>query len=59
VAKRRANDVDRLATRLLGRPARRRGLPPGNPPSGRNDPCLCGSGKTFKRCCLVGPLSGS
>jgi uncharacterized protein YecA (UPF0149 family) len=21
---------------------------------GRNDPCPCGSGKKFKKCCLVG-----
>jgi hypothetical protein len=21
---------------------------------GRNDPCPCGSGKRFKRCCLAG-----
>lgn len=24
---------------------------------GRNDPCPCGSGKKFKRCCLVGGKS--
>jgi uncharacterized protein YecA (UPF0149 family) len=23
-----------------------------NPPVGRNDPCPCGSGKKFKKCCL-------
>jgi len=23
------------------------------PPHGRNSPCLCGSGKKYKRCCLV------
>lgn len=22
------------------------------PPPGRNDPCLCGSGKKYKKCCL-------
>jgi hypothetical protein len=24
---------------------------------GRNDPCLCGSGKKYKRCCLTAPTS--
>ena len=24
------------------------------PKVGRNDPCLCGSGKKFKKCCLNG-----
>ncbi len=23
-----------------------------DPPRGRNDPCYCGSGKKFKRCCM-------
>lgn len=32
-----------------------RRLGPGGPPIGRNDPCPCGSGKKFKRCCLAGP----
>lgn len=27
--------------------------PPVNKTVGRNDPCLCGSGKKFKKCCLV------
>ena len=31
-------------------PIRRQG-----PRLGRNDPCACGSGKKFKRCCLGGP----
>jgi uncharacterized protein YchJ len=25
---------------------------PGNPLPRRNDPCICGSGKKFKKCCL-------
>ncbi|MBL9136562.1 MAG: SEC-C domain-containing protein [Verrucomicrobiales bacterium] len=25
--------------------------------TGRNDPCPCGSGKKFKKCCLVAPPS--
>ena len=25
------------------------------PRVGRNDPCPCGSGKKFKRCCYTGP----
>ena len=24
-----------------------------DPPLGRNDPCLCGSGKKYKKCCLT------
>lgn len=27
------------------------------PKLGRNDPCLCGSGKKFKRCCRLAPSS--
>jgi SWIM/SEC-C metal-binding protein len=27
------------------------------PKIGRNDPCPCGSGKKFKRCCVDQPLS--
>src|SRR5439155_23933325 len=27
-------------------------MPPPPPKVGRNDPCPCGSGKKFKRCCL-------
>jgi hypothetical protein len=27
-------------------------LAPGQKPPGRNEPCFCGSGKKFKRCCL-------
>ena len=27
-------------------------MPPGSPKPGRNDPCPCGSGKKFKRCCI-------
>ncbi|CAA6605845.1 YecA family protein [Rhodospirillaceae bacterium LM-1] len=33
---------------------RRQGAPPGrktSPKAGRNDPCPCGSGKKFKKCC--------
>jgi SEC-C motif-containing protein len=26
---------------------------PGNPKAGRNDPCPCGSGQKFKKCCLL------
>jgi preprotein translocase subunit SecA len=28
-------------------------LPHGVPKPGRNDPCPCGSGKKFKRCCIA------
>jgi hypothetical protein len=28
------------------------------PPVGRNDPCPCGSGKKFKKCCLKKPNAG-
>jgi len=39
-------------------PPRRVVASPG-PKVGRNDPCPCGSGKKFKKCCLDKPLSGS
>ena len=36
--------------------ARGRLVPPGTGPKvGRNDPCPCGSGKKFKKCCLDKP----
>lgn len=36
-----------------GTPARASRLrPPGQPKVGRNDPCPCGSGRKYKRCCL-------
>ena len=43
----------------LERKNARRGFGPGEPASnpyrevGRNDPCPCGSGKKFKKCCLA------
>ena len=30
-----------------------------NPKLGRNVPCPCGSGKKFKKCCLVAKVTGS
>ena len=27
-------------------------IPPARPETGRNDPCPCGSGRKFKKCCL-------
>jgi len=33
-------------------PALRAGLLPAKRPLGRNEPCPCGSGRKFKRCCL-------
>jgi hypothetical protein len=29
------------------------------PKIGRNDPCPCGSGKKYKKCCLAGPPAGA
>ena len=29
------------------------------PLAGRNDPCPCGSGRKFKKCCLDGPAAGA
>lgn len=56
-----AQGVRALGT-LLGRavwsamPAPRNGfLPKPLPMPGRNEPCLCGSGLKFKRCCAAGP----
>jgi SEC-C motif-containing protein len=34
-----------------GRPGVKKPLVRSEPRTGRNDPCLCGSGKKFKRCC--------
>lgn len=32
---------------------------PEKPIVGRNSPCPCGSGKKFKKCCLVIDITGS
>ncbi|MEN8006896.1 MAG: YchJ family protein [Candidatus Krumholzibacteriota bacterium] len=34
-----------------GRPGTKKPVVREEPKTGRNDPCLCGSGKKFKRCC--------
>ncbi|HNV85944.1 MAG TPA: SEC-C metal-binding domain-containing protein [Candidatus Omnitrophota bacterium] len=39
------------------------GTEPGTPyraehQAGRNDPCPCGSGKKYKKCCLLNPPAG-
>ncbi len=46
--RRRRGQLQRLGRRLRAAPA-----PPPPPPAkvGRNDPCPCGSGKKFKKCC--------
>jgi len=31
---------------------------PRDPNLGRNDPCSCGSGKKYKKCCLDAPFYG-
>jgi hypothetical protein len=43
--KRRAREVQKLRTRPAARPAK------GTPKVGRNEPCPCGSGKKYKKCC--------
>lgn len=40
-----------LLRRLCGRTVKRQTLPTATPKIGRNDPCPCGSGKKWKRCC--------
>jgi SEC-C motif len=40
-----------LLRRLCGRTVKRQTLPTAAPKIGRNDPCPCGSGKKWKRCC--------
>jgi len=40
-----------LLRRLCGRTVKRQKLPTATPKIGRNDPCPCGSGKKWKRCC--------
>jgi preprotein translocase subunit SecA len=34
-------------------PEARRPVSTGGPKVGRNDPCPCGSGKKYKKCCLL------
>ena len=54
-----------MMSQVAGRPVRavpvRRPPPPGSPaagaaPVGRNDPCPCGSGKKYKKCCGRGQM---
>ncbi len=40
-----------LLRRLCGRTLKRQTIPSLTPKIGRNDPCPCGSGKKWKRCC--------
>jgi uncharacterized protein len=56
LAKRRAHAL-RVTTGRIPRAAGR--LRPGLPRTGRNDPCPCGSGKKFKRCCGTQPTPPS
>lgn len=43
--------VDGRLYYLEGRPARRAAYRRPGPKTGRNDPCPCGSGRKFKKCC--------
>jgi SWIM/SEC-C metal-binding protein len=43
------SDVDFLLRALDGHPSAHREAPR----TGRNDPCPCGSGKKFKKCCAA------
>jgi preprotein translocase subunit SecA len=43
--KRKAREAQKLRARPAVRPAK------GAPKVGRNDPCPCGSGKKYKKCC--------
>ena len=51
-----ASYVEILHQARLGEAAQSRGTQPAlQPKLGRNDPCPCGSGKKFKRCCMNKP----
>jgi len=43
------SDIDLLLRALAGKPSAHRPAPR----IGRNDPCPCGSGKKFKKCCAA------
>jgi SWIM/SEC-C metal-binding protein len=43
------SDIDLLLRALAGEPSAHRPAPG----IGRNDPCPCGSGKKFKKCCAA------
>ena len=43
------SDIDLLLRALAGEPSAHRPAPR----IGRNDPCPCGSGKKFKKCCAA------
>ncbi len=52
----KASIVDELLNNMPAQPPRPRGTPVrnGDKPIGRNDPCPCGSGKKYKKCCGAG-----
>ncbi len=45
---------EQVANQPVGRPARPSTVRRDQPKVGRNDPCPCGSGKKYKKCCGVG-----
>jgi SWIM/SEC-C metal-binding protein len=50
----KAEDITDIERAILARePAR------ATPKTGRNDPCPCGSGKKFKKCCVDQPAQQS
>ncbi len=49
---------EQVANQPVGRPARPSTVRRAQPKVGRNDPCPCGSGKKFKKCCGVGAGPG-
>lgn len=45
-----------LLIRRIGGPVATPPAPPSPSQTGRNEPCPCGSGKKFKKCCINNPL---
>jgi uncharacterized protein YecA (UPF0149 family) len=49
---------ERAASTPVGGPAKPTTVRRGQPKVGRNDPCPCGSGKKYKKCCGVASAAG-
>jgi preprotein translocase subunit SecA len=50
---------EQVANTPVGQPARPSTVRRVQPKVGRNDPCPCGSGKKYKRCCGAATAVGS
>lgn len=53
ITQKELSEVDRKHMKKMAIPPTQRQMNRKPPKVGRNEPCPCGSGKKFKKCCLV------